>query len=206
MEQSEETIFEAFKRNVEQVLVPYLSDFNFPAEDFIHEGPQWINARFVRDELALVVSLSNYDDDAAKGMAVILHTPGEDLHLRDEVEKNSTGEFPVYFFSTDVIDAEFKRLVRDIKRHFEPLLEQETEEIKETNQPYSPNRDTSPGETEPDKAYEETVPEETPPPVIEEDGIAEEQPAQKPEPPKEVPVVNEKPEKMSWWKRMFGRK
>ena len=200
MEQTEETLFEAFKRNVKETLVPYLSDFNFPADDYIQEGPQWINARFVRGETALVVSASMHEDDASKGMTVTLNTPDGDLHLRDEVEREMTEQFPVYFFSTEVMDAEFKRLVRDIKKHFEHLLEEATPEDATPEE-----NDTSSGTTEPNEAYEEKVPEETPPPVIEEEGIAEEQPAEKPEPPKEVPVVKAPAEKRSWWKMIFKR-
>lgn len=204
MESTNETIFEAFKRNVRETLVPYLGDFHFPVEDYIQEGPQWINVRFVRGETALVVSISMYEDDASKGMTVTLHTPDGDIHLRDEVEKQLTGEFPVYYFATDRIDAEFKRLVRDIKRYFEPLLEEPVVEEEAQSQ------DTSPGITEPNEAYEEKVPVESPAPVIEDDGIAEEQPKEKPEPPKEVPVVEstqtETTAKKSWWKRLLGKR
>jgi hypothetical protein len=183
MEPASETIFDAFKRNVDETLVPYLDDFHFLTEDYIQEGPQWINARFVRGETALVVSISMYEDDASKGMTVTLHTPDGDMHLSDEVGKQLTGEFPVYLFSTDVIDAEFKRIVRDIEQYFEPLLEEPAPET-ETKQ-----QDTSPGITKPNEAYEEKVPVQSPPPVIEDDGIAEEQPKEKPEPPKEVPAA-----------------
>lgn len=183
MESASETIFDAFKRNVDETLVPYLGNFHFPAEDYIQEGPQWINARFVRGETSLVVSISMYEDDAAKGMTVLLQTPDGDMHLRDEVEKQLTGEFPTYLFSADVIDAEFRRIVRDIKQYFEPLLEEAAWETETQHQ------DTSPGITEPNKSYEEKVPVQSPPPVIKKDGIAEEQPKEKPEPPKEVPVA-----------------
>ena len=196
METSEETIFDAFKRNIGEQLEPYLSEFNFPRDDStITEGPKWINARFVRGEVSLVISLSMYETDTVDGMHVVLKTADSEKNLGEEAGSDFSGKFPVYFYTLDVIDSEFSRIMHDLKAHFEQDLKEAAEE---------PVSQPEPEDAEEVPTKEASDPEEEEPQAKE--GYREKQPlAEEPQKNEPEAIRSAEPSKKKWWQKLLGK-
>jgi len=137
-----------------------------------------------------------YEQDTVDGMHVVLKTADEEKNLLEEAGSDFSGKFPAYFYTLDVIDSEFNRIMHDLKAHFEADLQE-------------PEKEEAP-ESEPEAA--EVVPtEEASDPEEEEaqakEGYREKQPLPENANPAGEPAAirSAEPAKKKWWHRLLGR-
>ena len=114
---AQQEVFEAFKRNIQDKALPYLSQFGFSLK--VKEEEQWITATFTRSDKTLKLSLSFHHLDYQEGIFIVLISPDGEMELRSTCERRTSQSVPVYLYSIDKIDTEFDRALKDMKRVFQ---------------------------------------------------------------------------------------
>lgn len=84
--------------------------------------PQWISARFRFGDKTLSLSISLHHLDYHDGISVYIQTKFGNKDLRSEVRKYSTTEVPAYGYGVPEVNAQFDRIIKDMKLYFEKYM------------------------------------------------------------------------------------
>lgn len=122
MDQLQSEIFSVFRRYVTIKIVGYLEQLGIRAKAEFSEGSQWISAKFRWKDRTLTLNISLHHLDYHDGISVYLDSKFGTKWLRSEVRKNSSHEVPIYSYSVPEMNAQFDRIIKDMKLHFEKYL------------------------------------------------------------------------------------
>lgn len=115
-------LFSVFRQYSTTKIGAYLADKNIRAKMYVRQGAQWISVRFVWHDKELTLGISLPHPDYADGIYVQLKSRFGRHDLRNEVRKYSSGEIPTYGCSAAEMNAQFDRIVTDIKLYFEKYM------------------------------------------------------------------------------------
>ena len=88
----------------------------------VRQGSHWISTRFVWHDKELTLGISLQHHDYADGIYVQLKSRFGQHDLRNEVRKYSSGEIPSYGYNPAEMNAQFDRIITDIKLYFEKYM------------------------------------------------------------------------------------
>lgn len=115
-------IFSAFRKHVSSKVQRYLEDLGIYCSPGFVERAQTITASFRFGDKTLVMSISLHHLDYHDGIDVYLETPPGRKWLRSEVRKYSSHEVPVYGYNVAEMNAQFDRMIKDMKLYFEKYM------------------------------------------------------------------------------------
>jgi hypothetical protein len=115
-------IFSAFRKQVSTKVQRYLEDLHISVKPHFVEKADWISAKFKWKDITLTFSVSLHHLDYRDGINVYLETKFGTKWLRSEVRKNSSHEAPIYGYGVPEMNAQFDRIIKDMKLHFEKYI------------------------------------------------------------------------------------
>jgi hypothetical protein len=118
----QQEIFRAFRTHVSSKVQRYLEDIGIFSKPEFKEGSQWISAKFKFSGKILTFNISLHHLDYHDGISVYLDSQSGSHWLRNEVRRNSSHEVPVYTYGIPEMGAQFDRIIKDMKLHFERYL------------------------------------------------------------------------------------
>ena len=115
-------IFSAFRKHIPAKVQRYLEDLGIFCSPAFTERAQTITATFRFHDKTLVISIGFHQAGSQDGIGVYLDTRSGRKWLRSEVRKYSSHDVPVYGYSVAEMNAQFDRMIKDMKLYFEKYL------------------------------------------------------------------------------------
>lgn len=118
----QQEIFRAFRVCVSSKVQRYLEDLRIYAKPNFIEQSQWINAKFRFGDKTLSLNISLHHLDYQDGISVYLDSKFGKRSLRNEALHNSSVDIPAYTYGVPEMNAQFDRIIKDMKLHFEKYM------------------------------------------------------------------------------------
>lgn len=118
----QQEIFQMFRKCVSLKVKPYLEDLRIYVKPEFAERNDWIAAKFRFGDKTLSMSISLHHLDYNSGINVSLDTKSGKRWLRSEVLHASSNDIPVYGYGVPEMNAQFDRIIKDMKLYFEKYM------------------------------------------------------------------------------------
>ncbi len=115
-------IFSSFRKQISTKVQRYLEDIRIYTKPEFAEQSEWISAKFRFGDKTLSFSISLHHLDYRDGISVSLDSKFGKKWLRSEVGHASSVHVPPYGYSVPEMNAQFDRIIKDMKLHFEKYL------------------------------------------------------------------------------------